>query len=82
MKADIEDFKTGWYGVTLGVNSEDIDDLISALKQLKESRSHFHFRSNYEGNGGIGDIEIYLQPSEDPSNLELDVSPAIYTSKK
>jgi hypothetical protein len=81
MKADIEDFKSGWYGLTLGMKSDEIDDLISALKNLKENKNHFHFRSEFEGVGGVGDIEIYWQPNEGESNLELDVSLAIYTTE-
>ena len=72
MQADIEDFKTGWYGLTLGVKPEEIDNLIVALQDLKASKSHFHFRSNYEGTGGVGDIEFYYQTDDQNSNLLLN----------
>lgn len=78
MQADLEDFKTGWYGLTLGLKSHEIDDLILALKSLKKDKGHFHFRSDYEGANGVGDIEIFYQTDNEDSNMELDSSQAIY----
>ena len=72
MQADLENFKTGWYGITLGINSEEIDKLIASLKHLKTSKDHFHFRSEFKGEGGIGDIELYYQTGKQNSNLEIE----------
>ncbi len=72
MQADLENFKTGWYGLTLGVKTEEIDKLIAALHHVKASKEHFHFRSNFEGKGGIGDIEFYYQSENYPCNLEIE----------
>ena len=74
MQADFEDFKTGWYGITLGLKSEEIDELIVALQDLTREKTHFHFRSDFEGKPGIGDIAIYYQTNEQPSNLTIENS--------
>ena len=72
MRAEIEDFKTGWYGITLGVNKKEIDRLIKLLTHIKnDTDQHFHISSDYEGNGGIGDIEIYIQNEDDPDNMKI-----------
>ena len=81
MQTDLEDFKTGWYGLTLGINSHEIDELILALKNLKKGKGHFHLSSNYEGKGGIGDIELYYMTERKESNMVLDMSPTIHTYK-
>ena len=79
MRAEIEDFKTGWFGLTIGIKKDEIDQLISALNNLKKSDGHFHLRSDFNGSGGVGDIELYMQNTQEESNLELDTTPAIYT---
>jgi hypothetical protein len=72
MKIELEDFKTGWYGITCGLKSDQIDSLINRLKELKENHGHFHFRSNYKGAGGVGDIEFYWEEDGSPDNMGLD----------
>ena len=74
MRSDIEDFKTGWYGLTLGLRESEIDELISTLQDLKKYKTHFHLRSEFEGKGGVGDIEIYYQSEEVQDNLKLEPS--------
>lgn len=78
MQANLEDFKTGWYGLTLGLKSKDIDQLIATLRDLKKEKTHFHFRSRFEGSGGVGDIEFYYQTDDQPNNLEIESSCAIF----
>jgi hypothetical protein len=66
----MEDFTTGWYGVTIGIRNDEIDMLIERLNFMKnEKEQHFHITSNYEGEGGIGDIEIYLIEEDQKSNM-------------
>ncbi|MBL7663264.1 hypothetical protein JNK13_10995 [bacterium] len=61
----------GWIGISLGIKREEIDMLVSLLQALKdEPDQHFHFSSSYQGNAGIGDIEIYLQVDE-PDNMSV-----------
>ncbi len=72
MKVEIENFQTGWYGITLGVNENDIDRLIELLTYLKNNTDqHFHISSDYEGDGGVGDIEIYVQNEDEPDNMNI-----------
>jgi len=77
MEVKIEDFKTGWYGITVGLKDDQIDKIINALKLLKKSKDHFHFRSNYVGEGGVGDIEFFWMENSSRDNMEIDDSPAI-----
>ncbi len=72
MQAELEDFKTGRYGLSLGIKSDEIDKLISALQKLKVKKDHFHFRGEFNGGGGIGDIEFYFQSKDQKSNLEIE----------
>jgi len=72
MQANLEDFKTGWYGITLGIKPIEIDQLIAALQELKKEKTHFHFRSDFDGLGGIGDIEFYFQTEDQKSNLNIE----------
>ena len=74
MKTDLNDFKTGWFGIQIGLKAHEIGDLIDALEGLKKYRTHFHLRSEFKGEGGVGDIEIYIQPDDQPSNMEIEAS--------
>ena len=78
MRADLENFNTGWFGLSLSLKEKEIDELIEALKNLKESNGHFHMRGDFSGDGGIGEIELSIQPDSEESNLELDCSTAKY----
>ena len=71
MHTALEDWKNGWYGVHLGISTEEIDVLIERLKMLKaEPDQHFHLSTTYEGSGGLGDIAVYVQDSSVRSNVE------------
>jgi hypothetical protein len=74
MQADLDDFKTGWYGILLGLNANEIDELIAALHELKKHETHLHLRSEFEGEGGIGDIEIYFKKDQGNNNMVLEAS--------
>jgi len=66
----IENFKTGWHGITIGIKHDEIDILIERLNLIKNKpEQHFHISSNYVGDGGIGDIEIYILPEDQNSNM-------------
>jgi hypothetical protein len=82
MKAQIEDFETGWFGIKMGIKNSEIDAIIESLQNLKQNaNSHFHFRSEYSGKGGIGDIEIYIEEESVNDNLMLDPSYPIEPNK-
>jgi len=71
MHVQLEDWKNGWHGVLLGLSSEDIDALIERLKMLKaEPDQHFHLSSTFQGDGGVGDITVFIQDSSQLSNME------------
>jgi len=62
MFVDIEDWKNGWLGLEIGLKPNEIDKMIELLTTLKhDHEQHFHITSNYKGEGGIGDIEIFVQ---------------------
>lgn len=78
MNIQIEDFKTGWFGISIGIKGPEIDLFIDALNDLKRGDGgHFHIRSNYEGQAGGGDIEIYMQDESASDNAVLDPSEPI-----
>ena len=74
MKADIEDFKTGWFGVSLQLRDSDIDELMIYLNRLKADGSyHFHLFKNEESTKcpGIADFEISFQSEDEADNLAI-----------
>jgi hypothetical protein len=71
MHTKLEDWKNGWFGVELGISPEEIDPLIAQLRMLKEDYDqHFHISSDYKAAGGVGDITVYVQSPDQPSNME------------
>jgi hypothetical protein len=72
MKVYLEDFKNTWYEISLRLKKAEIDNLIEKLHDLKDGNiDHFHITNNFEGDGGIGDIEIYLQDDKEEDNIKL-----------
>ena len=70
MRAEIEDFETGWYQVNLSIKKEEIDGLINMLKKLKNDDSqHFHLMSNYTDEVGVADIEVDIQQENEKDNM-------------
>ncbi len=76
MRAKLTDFHTGWYEVEIGIKPEEINGLIALLQQLQVGLiSHIQASSDYEGDGGVGDVTFYLQ-TDAADNLVL-LSPPI-----
>ncbi|MDB5860522.1 MAG: hypothetical protein JWQ76_4211 [Ramlibacter sp.] len=72
MNATLDDWKNGWFGVGLGLAPAEVDALIAHLQRLKaDPEQHFHIASEYKGNGGIGDIEVFVDPTAVPGNMRL-----------
>jgi len=72
MQAKLEDWKNGWFGLSLGLAAEEIDALIAKLQLLRaDPEQHFHISSDYAGPGGLGDIEVYVEPEGCPGNMRL-----------
>ncbi|MEM8490104.1 MAG: hypothetical protein AAF756_04705 [Pseudomonadota bacterium] len=78
MKAELEDFGTGWYGLFLGLDASEIEALIRALQNLQREKTHFHYRSDFDGVGGIGDITVYYRQEEQDPNMQLEDSTTLY----
>ncbi|HVU16114.1 MAG TPA: hypothetical protein VHD32_04280 [Candidatus Didemnitutus sp.] len=72
MHTKLNDWKNGWYGIELSLKKEEIDRLISRLQMLKEEPDqHFHLTSECKGPGGVGDIEISIQASDQAGNMTI-----------
>jgi hypothetical protein len=77
MHVEMEDLGTGWYQIYMAIKPTELDSLIELLQLLKNDQTqHFHLSSDYEGEGGIGDIEFSIQGEEEIDNMML-TSPAI-----
>jgi hypothetical protein len=72
MHGEISSWENGWSGISLGLSVSEIDRLIGLLTGLRnDPDQHFHISSVGSGNGGIGDIEIYVTEPGSPANLRL-----------
>ena len=72
MKITSEDWKNGWHGIEVGLSATEIDALIENLEMLKrDTEQHFHISSDYKGEGGIGDITIYVKNSSEADNASM-----------
>ena len=70
MKAELEKWKEGWYGLSLGIRNDEIDHFISLLQELKKNNDqHFHISSDCNGTPGIGGIEIYVKAAAEEDNM-------------
>ena len=76
MNVNIEDFKTGWFGINVSLNSEDIDSLVEQLKRLKQQPNHhFHVYSTAFDiqASGVADIQFNYEPEyERESNMAIE----------
>ncbi len=75
MKAKLTDFKTGWHGLSLELSTNEIDQLIKALGSIKSGSGHFHFRSSFSGETGLGDIEFSCSGQSQCDDMVLDQTP-------
>lgn len=72
MRAELEQWESGWYGLALGMSAAEIDRLITQLSKLKaDPDQHFHISSDYKGKAGLGDIEVYVKSPEEKDNMHL-----------
>jgi hypothetical protein len=72
VKISFEDWKNGWHGIELGLSAAEIDQLIGNLEMLKQdTEQHFHISSDYKGDGGVGDITIYVKNPSDGDNASM-----------
>lgn len=78
MKAHLTDFRTGWFGLSLELSLSEVEKLIGALEALKSGSDHFHFRSDFTGEPGIGDVEVSCCGQTEHPDLMLDLSPPVW----
>lgn len=71
MIGEIEHFETGWHGLFLRFDPEEIDRLIESLQWIKERKSgHFHMANVFcSDDKGIADIEISLKGKDERDNM-------------
>jgi hypothetical protein len=73
MNMSLEDFGTGWFGLSIGLKQREVDLLIAALCRLKENPdSHFHAHSRCEGKGGVADLAVCIIPDQFKENMTFD----------
>ena len=72
MRATLNDWKNGWFGVSLGIAPEEIDRLVESLRRLKsDPTQHFHISSDYKEACGLGDVEVYIKERHEEDNVFL-----------
>lgn len=72
MIAQIEKWKEGWQGISIGITNSEIEQLIESLKNIKKDNDqHFHISSDCIGEPGLGGIEIYVKSSDEIDNMYL-----------
>jgi hypothetical protein len=72
MHISFEDGKNGWCGIHIGIDPGEIDRLINRLNRIKaDCNQHFHISSDYQGTGGVGDIEIAIRDANEEHNAKL-----------
>lgn len=70
MKAELEKWKEGWQGLTLGLGNDEIDHFISLLQAIRnDNGQHFHISSDCKGAPGLGGIEIYVKDGAEEDNM-------------
>jgi hypothetical protein len=72
MNIALKDFKTGWFGLQIGITEAEIPVLIERLRNLQHTRDHFHLRSAFKGEGGIGDVEIFWAEPDASQTLTIN----------
>jgi len=72
MRANFADWQNGWFGLSLELTVEEIDQLISMLQIVRDDpEQHFHITSDYKASGGLGDIEICRMTQSLPHNMKI-----------
>jgi len=72
MHADFSDWQNGWFGLSLELTVAEIDHLIGLLQFIRDDpEQHFHITSDYQGSGGLGDIEICQMTRSLPHNMSI-----------
>lgn len=71
MKVDVNQFDSGWFGISMALSTHDIDRLVGLLNDLRQAKiTHFHAHSTLlEGaEPSVAEMEIYLASDDEPGN--------------
>ena len=74
MHVDVEHLSDGLVDIGLGLRPEEIDSLISDLKELRDSsdaHQHFHISSNFEGKCKLQELTFYLKSPEESDDIQI-----------
>ena len=74
MHVDVEHLPDGIVDVGLGLRPEEIDSLISDLKELRDSsdtHQHFHISSNFDGKCKLQELTFYLKSPEESDDIQI-----------
>ncbi len=73
MRYALDQFESGWIGVSLALRPGEVDSLISLLESLRDGvNGHFHLAAtDYSGNKGIADVEFSLQSETEADNMTI-----------
>ncbi|MCP4552837.1 MAG: hypothetical protein GY834_12530 [Bacteroidetes bacterium] len=70
MIAELEKWKEGWQGISLGLRNDEIDHLITLLQEIRnDNDQHFHISSDCKGEPGLGGIELYVKSDTEKDNM-------------
>lgn len=79
MRYELNDFGSGWTGPDLGLSYQEIEELIQCLKKLQQGEvDHLHFRNDFQGSGGLADVEIYIDSEPANHALKLECTGVAY----
>jgi hypothetical protein len=68
----LKEIKDKWIGLRIYLDPTEIDELIESLANIRDAPDqHFHIRSSYNGEGGVGDIEIAVRAPTEEHNMRL-----------
>jgi hypothetical protein len=70
----LENFESGWSGISIELKTDEVSAFIDRLHQLLNGEiGHFHFRANdFADIVGVADIEISLSQPDCESNMSID----------
>lgn len=73
MIADLEKWKEGWQGLSIGLSNDEIDHFIGLLTDIKEDNDqHFHISTiSNTGEPRLGGIEIYIKQESEEDNMQF-----------
>jgi hypothetical protein len=74
MHVDIDDLTDKEFDLSLGLRPEEIDAIISDLKELRNStdpHQHFHISSNFDGKCRLRELTFYLKSREESEDIQI-----------